>query len=255
MNRRTLLGGLGTATTIGLAGCLTASGKVRPPQPDEQQLDDGGWEQVDQSQAEYFQQEYGPVTVTATAVSRIWEDRALQRELREKTMGQIDTAVSTFFATRITVDPSFQDIPDFGKERIEEEVETRADEQFQTRLEEFAENVQSEALAEDLEIETGESASVRRYTAAFPVPDFQYPIAEDTEVEVQNEPLEIEGHLATWVHDGAVYVAGGAYPNENYTKELSEDLTDAITVSVDVDLGLEPERYSEELLTLVRTTE
>ncbi len=47
-------------------------------------------------------------------------------------------------------------------------------------------------------------------------------------------------------------MAGGAYPAENFARVTEADLSDAISVTIDVDLGLTPDAYREELFELVR---
>jgi len=58
-----------------------------------------------------------------------------------------------------------------------------------------------------------------------------------------------------WNAGDYVVVAGGAYPGENFATTTEKDLSEAITVTVDVDLGLAPSEYEQEVRGLMAATE
>lgn len=254
MKRRELVATAGAATLGALAGCSTASGTVRPPRPSEEKLGDGGWKQVDSSTETLFEKEYSVATVTATASTRVWEDAELRQELEEKTMGAVDTQSATYFSSRISTDPSLGGIPDFAKGEVKQRAEAEADEMFRARLSQYGEEIRKEDVSDTLSIDTGAEASLTKYTASVPLPDFEYPIGDDRTIAVENDGLTLEGYLATWIHDGAIFISGGVYPGENYTKGIQRNVTEAVSITVDVDLGLTPDAYKEELFGLIAST-
>jgi len=60
--------------------------------------------------------------------------------------------------------------------------------------------------------------------------------------------------IAIWRHDDYIMVAGGVYPAEDYHRVFSEKLSEAIEVTVRINLGINPERYELELKDLIKST-
>lgn len=251
MNRRAFLGAAAVAGLGTVAGCV-ASASTRPPRVPTSKLEAGGWGLVEEDSRTVFEDTYGGVSVTAEAASVLYADEQLAADLKEKTLGQVDGQFATFFATRVTFDPNFADLPGgVGVQELVDRTEQSAREQFEARLREAGLTDVSKTGEGTLEVDTGETASRTDYEAAFPFEGFSFPLSEDQAIEVEAGELPVAGRLAVWVHDGAVLIAGGAYPAENFTKHVERDLSSAVTVSVDVDLGLEPDALESEVLGLV----
>lgn len=253
MNRRDFLGGVGAAGLAAFAGCTgSASGATGPPKVPEQRLEDGGWNLSAKDQQQLFEQSIGPVTVTGTANTLQYEDVALRQRLEQDTLGTVSSTVALFSATRVVTDPSVGSLPGgVGVSQVLDVVEQRAREQFRRQLKEQGLKNPGVAGEFELEVETGETARGTEFEAEFPVPPMEFSLPNGETLAVEGAELEIEGQLAVWEHAGSVLVAGGAYPGENFTKAITRNLTDAITVSLDVDLELEPESYAQEVRSLV----
>ena len=255
MERRRFLAGAVAAGVAGLAGCGTAAGTVRPPRLPEDRLDDGGWERTNAETAEVFSRTVAGTEVSATAVTRVFDDAALRAAVREKTLGALDAPLSNFFASRIAFSPNLADVP---VESAREELAARASEvaatQFESRLESAGLSEISATDAGTLAVATGEDADRTEYEAVFAFDSLSFDVRGET-VSIEGGRVAVEGLLATWVHDGGLLVAGGAYPAENFARTVDTDLSTAITVSVDVDLGLTPEAYAEEVRGLVTRVE
>ena len=257
MNRRHYL-----ATAIGvgataLTGCITASGSVPAPHVDDARLADGGWKQTDDTTETVFEEEYGSViTVTAKAHTMLYENKALQADLVEKTLGNIDFAPASFFATRVSFTPNFADLPaGAARKEILELTTENAKASFEERLAEMGLADVEESGETTLDVETGETADVVRYRAVFPFESFGLQLAPEKQLTIEGGKLPVDGWLAVWHHEGSVLLAGGGYPAENFARSVDEPLTSAIDVSVDIDLGLQPEVYQEELLALMAAVE
>ena len=55
-------------------------------------------------------------------------------------------------------------------------------------------------------------------------------------------------------HDGRdAFVAGGAYPASNYEQTIQRTITEAIELTLEIDLGLSPSAYESELISLVQS--
>ncbi|MGM0605243.1 MAG: hypothetical protein ACQETB_06185 [Halobacteriota archaeon] len=252
MDRRAYIVGAGSIGLIGLAGCI-ASAKPRPPNVPDESLAGGGWELVDERTEEVLHQSIVGQEYTATATTEVYEDAELAAEISERTMGFFDAQIAMYSASRITFDPDMTNLlAGVGRDRIVSEVETDAASQFESELEDAG--VESiERVDEDtITVDTGEDASVTTYAGVFPFDSFAFDVNEAESIEIAGGELAIAGQLAVWHHDDSVLVAGGAYPDENYAEAVSEDVTEGISVRVDVDLGLDPIAYRTELFDLIR---
>ncbi|MFB6070133.1 MAG: hypothetical protein ABEJ76_03845 [Halanaeroarchaeum sp.] len=252
MERREFLAAAGVGTLGALAGCAGAIGAVAPPTVPRDRLERGGWELQSESQRTVFEEQYGPVTVTAKAHSLTYSDVALRRTIAERTLGRVDGRIALFAATRIQFDPDLADVP-LVRDAVLDRTESAARDRFVERMR--AAGLQSVERTDTgtFQVETGETARATTYAAEFPVSDIAFQVAEGASITVPVSPLAVEGSLAVWAHGGSVLVAGGAYPAENVSTTVTETLTSAISVTVDVDLGLRPDEYRSEVHSLMRS--
>ncbi|MFC7167429.1 DUF6517 family protein [Halospeciosus flavus] len=257
MNRRDFLGGLGAVGLASFAGCAdSVSGATGPPNVPEQRLHEGGWERFAADTQQLFEQSIGPVTVTGTANTVQYEDAALRERLEADTLGSVSSTVALFSATRVVTDPSLGSLPGgVGVSQLLDVVEDRAKSQFRNEMENQGLKNPKAVGEFELEVETGETARGTEFEAEFPVPPMSFDLPNGEQLTIEGAELEIEGQLAVWEHANSVLVAGGAYPGENYTRALQRNVTDAVTVGVDVDLELEPKSYAQEVRSLVTRVE
>ena len=239
-----------------LAGCTTASGTVPAPRIDESRLSDG-WRQTDDVVETVFEREFGGVvTVTATAHTVTYEDRAFQKRLAQKTLGNIDFAPASFFATRVQFAPNIDNLPGgVGREKLMAAVTANAKASFAARLRELGLTDVEEIEETTLEIDSGETADAYRFRAAFPFDAFELQFTDEKGLTIEGGKLPVDGWLAAWHYDSSVLLSGGGYPAESFARSVDESLTSAIDVSVEIDLELEPKVYEEELLALVAAVE
>lgn len=243
MNRRRVLrytGGLLVGGAIGgLASVPTTIAAVPAPDVPGEQLEAGGWEQTDDSERQVFEREMGTVTVRARARTLRYVDRELTDEVEQKTLGAIATPLSVFAATRIRIRPDFDNLPaGIGRGTVLDAVESNATLQFEDELAERGlENVRRTGEG-GFEVDTGETARLTEYAADYTYDAMSFEVEEGSTVDVPGGSVTVAGALAVWNHGGASYIAAGAYPAENVDESVSEDLSEAITVSVDVDLGV-----------------
>lgn len=255
MDRRRFLAGAAAAGVAGLAGCGTASGTVRPPELPQERLEEGGWERTTANTEEVFSRTVAGTDVSATAVSRVFDDAALRADVSDKTLGAVDGALSNFFAARIAFSPNLADIPvESAREELAARAATLASDQFTAQLESAGLTDVSAREAGTITVETGEAASLTEYSAAFEFESFSFDVRGDT-LQIEGGSIDVAGKLATWIHDGGLFLSGGAYPAENFARTVDRDLSEAITVSVDIDLGLEPAAYEEEVTGLLKRVE
>ncbi|MCG1004136.1 MULTISPECIES: DUF6517 family protein [Halobacterium] len=255
MNRRRFLGTAGVVGLGALAGCSGAVGSVAPPSVPADQLSEGGWTQTDQSEETVFEQSYGPVTVTGKSTTVTYEDEALAADVREKTLGQIDGTLAIYSASHINFSPDLNNLPGgAGLSELLSEVESAAEAQFEQRMRDTGlENVTKTGEAE-FQTDSGASPGITTFTADYPVGTLAYDAGGET-FTIEAGAIEVAGDLAVWNEGDYVVVAGGAYPGQNFATTTQKELSEAISVTVDVDLGLTPEEYRTEIRGLMAATE
>ncbi len=250
----TAAAGVGSAS-IATAGCLAAATPAPPSLP-EDRLDADGWELVEEERGEAFSETYLGRELTATATTEVYENVPLREELAGKTLGEVTDAPVSFFASRVTFDPNLADLPaDVGSGLILDEVEANAREMLETRMAENGVEDVEETGSGTLTVDSGEEARRTDLRGTLPFEPISLPVAGDEPVTLAEDVVPIAGRLAVWEFGETVLVGGGAFPAENVATSLNEDLSSAISVAIEVDLGLEPERYEVDLLDLVRAVE
>ncbi|MFB6106659.1 MAG: hypothetical protein ABEJ70_06770 [Halobacteriaceae archaeon] len=253
MNRRQVLGALATGAAASLAGCSGAAGAVAPPVLPTDELEAGGWEQTDSEEGTIFRERIGPIRVVGTHHTLSFEDVALRRSVREKTLGAIDSTLAMLSATHVDFSPDLNNLPaNVGRKEVLEATEDAARDQFVAQMEDAGLADVQQTGTGTMAVDTGETASTTTYGATFPVEDFGFDVAEGARVTVPGGAVAVEGLLAVWNHGDYVLVAGGAAPAESFERHVTEDLSDAITVTVDVELGLTPDAYREEIRRIVQ---
>jgi len=254
MNRRRFIGGASVVGLGALAGCTNALGTVAPPEVPDEQLDEGGWEQTDRTEETVLDESYGPVNVTAKSTTLTFSDTALASAVSEKTLDRIEGTMAIYAASHINFDPNLNNLPaGVGTKEVVSEVETQARSQFEQQMrDQGLENVERVGEAE-FTTDSGKSPGIATYRGEFPVGTIEFEADGET-FTLDVGAIEVAGDLAVWNEGDYVVVAGGAYPAENYADTVSRDLSDAITVTVDVDLGLTPDAYREETRSLMAAT-
>lgn len=256
MDRREFLAATGAGVVASVAGCSGALGSVAPPNVPENRLADEGWVLREESEQTVFEESYGPVTIVAKSHTLAYEDRALRKDVREKTLGEVDGQMAMFSATRIAFSPNLVDLPgSVATSEIVDRTEAAAREQFVSQMEAAGLRNVSRTETGSLEVAGGAEARLTTYEAEFPFGGVSFPVTDEESISLDGEPIAVAGDLAVWEADGSVLVAGGAYPAENLSRTLTEELSDAIAVTIDIDLGLEPETYRRNVRQLLRAVE
>ncbi|MFB6093650.1 MAG: hypothetical protein ABEJ77_01745 [Halanaeroarchaeum sp.] len=256
MQRREFIAATGAGTAAALAGCTGALGAVPAPAVPTSRLEEGGWVLREETQETVFEESYGPVTVTAKAHTLLYGDAALRRSLREKTLGRVDGRVAMFAATRIAFSPNLVDLPGgIATDPILDRTEAAARAQFESQMRAAGLTDVTRTDTGTLAIDTGETARLTEYEATYPVGDLTFDVTEEESIALPIGGIAVASDLAVWQHGGSVLVAGGAYPAETVDETVTTDLSSAISVTVDVHLGLDPASYRRELRGLITSVE
>lgn len=253
MNRRSYLAAAaGAAAAVGLAGCTRAVASVPPPAIPESRLD--GWEERDDRQRTVFEETFAGATVEAKAHTVVYGDAALRREVERETLGYVDASISLVSATRVEFSPDLDGVPGIkGAVLDRTEEESRA--AFRSQLEDVGVRDVERVGTGTLSIDTGESARLTRYEGRFPVGPIEFELVDGETVTIGEQPLTVAGDLAIWHGGDYVLIGGGAYPAEDFEASVERSPTDAIDVSVEIDLGLDPGALREEVRGIVTAVE
>lgn len=250
MQRRTFLVGAGVAGLAGLAGCQTAVGAVAPPQVPTIALAENGWEQQSGSTDEtVFEETYGPLTVEAVASSVAYRNVALAASVREDTLGAVGGPLALFSATRIDLAPAVDELGPIRNE-VRAQIDAMAREGIREELAAAGLTDVRETGTDTIRVD-GQEASLTEFEAVYGVADIAFPIQSGRSLSIPGTDLPVTALLAVWAANGSYLVAGGAFPAANFATRTTTELSDAITVSVDVDLGLTPTDYRTELEGLI----
>lgn len=213
---------------------------------------DGGWA-VDREQSGTFTESGMGVTSTGTTV--VYLDEGLSETLRERTMGTDFEELRMFFATRVEYAPAVDRLPfGVGRSVVVNRTESNARDRFKQRLQDAGLEEIERRETRRIDIADGPSTTLSLYDAVYPYDGFEFD-AGNSAVSVAGEPVDVEGMLAAWYDRdaGATFVAGAVNPAENYEKRVEHRVTDAVDLTLDIDLGLTPDAYREESLDLVRS--
>lgn len=258
MDRRRFLAASGLAGVVGLAGCnqvsSTALGSVAPPEVPQDQLESGGWTLDEEDTRTVFEEAYGPVTVIAKAHSLVYTDTELADRVQTDTLGSVSGTLATFAATRVRFSPDLTQLPNSARGELIDRVESNSRDQFVQRMQEAGLTKVQQSETGDLQVDTGETARYTGYTAEYEVGEFSFALPDGEQMTIDVDPIAVSGDLAVWVHGDSVLVAGGAYPAENFATTLDRDVTDAVSVTLSVDLGLQPAEYETEARSLITAT-
>lgn len=257
MDRRQLLetvsGGVAGAT--GLAGCLAGASAGPPSTPDDR-LEANGWELVDRGRREAFTLTIAGQDITATSTTVVYENVTLREAVTERTLGQVNDVPLRFFAGRVTIDPDLTSLPGgLGREQVIDEVEANARTVVSYRME--SNGIEGVERVRTGNVRVGVDGPARRtdLRGTIQLGSISIPVADGETIELDAGAIPVAGRLAVWEVEGSVLVGGGTFPAENLVVDTETELSSAISVSVDVDLGLEPSRYEERVMTLVRGIE
>lgn len=271
--RRGLIGGVVGLGALGFFGLQLFDGASgADPEVPEDDLEEEGWTEYDDSDAE-TERQLGPLTLTSKASTIRYKDEELiqrvkhhpvqtdvdgrtrVRELSSYTDGAFSDPLRVFTATRIDLNPNVDDLPaGIGLQQIMDKVTARATTRFENEMENSGlEEIERDG-EEELEIDTGETATRFDYSAVYGFEGITTTV-EGTDVRLPAKDLEIAGHLAFWDHGDFILVAAGVYPNENYAETVEETGQYGQDITLSLDLELQPDDYEEETLDLMAQVE
>ena len=214
----------------------------------------GGWAIEEDTEERVYEEQQGLVTASGDAYTTTYVKATLQEEVAAETFDAIEQPLVFFFATWVECSPPIHSMPEDSR-TVVEDVDEEARAQFEEDL--VANGLRDVELKKryTTDVATGHVADFSEYTAVYPFDDMEFEVGAGESILLEGGEIEIGVRYAIWTDGEDVFVAGGAFPTENYESETVDQFTDAIEVELEIDLGLEPDAYETELEALLRSVQ
>lgn len=237
-----------------LAGCNSPSGSsdnsnadVAWPNVTDSKLD--RWTKTGQRKKKYEKQG----GVTPHERTYIYENTALRKEVKQKTLGQFDSTLATFFASHIDLR---------GLTTIaatEEKIGKNLVPPFRKQLKQNGIKNVRKVSPQNPKPRPDSDTKIYEFRGSYSTPQItkqvNIPNVGKRTLSIEADQLPITGLVAIWkVKNGQAFAAGGAFPAEPYDKSDTISVTseegDGIDVTVSIDLGLRPRQLRQEIIKL-----
>jgi hypothetical protein len=227
---------------------------VPPPEVPDPVLKENGWVSMKEQKETVSVGPMDPLEVEAYLYTKMYRDAELQREISEGTVGRIDRCFNVFFATRTHIEPEVDNLPlGVGRKQVTELAKILGRSEFEDRLDRRGVKDLRKVGSDSVLTETNKKVEMEEVRGKYDFSGTEVEIASDEGFFIQGGEIGLAGWIGAWHHDGDVFVAGGVYPTEDLERKIDVDLTDAVDVEIDVDLGIWPRPYKPELFSLVQS--
>lgn len=79
------------------------------------------------------------------------------------------------------------------------------------------------------------------------------PHSDRSRLQFGGGSLPVRGIIGNWKADGSILVGGGVYPDGPFTQSKEIQMSDAISLSVNIDLQLRPHQREQDLFKFIRS--
>ncbi|MBX0346586.1 hypothetical protein [Haloarcula pellucida] len=194
----------------------------------------------------------GPLNYTAHGHVTRYEDVQLRKRVSDSTFGEIDRPFAVAFAARVDVFPStFSAATGLQSGEIDSAILNN----LKNAMSDFGvQNVQQSAPMDAPDTPPAQFQVVRgEYPISeVTIEDVDIPHSNRSQLSFGGGMLPIKGIAGRWKSDGSILAGGGVYPDADFDATEKVSMSDAISMSVDVDLNLQPARRESQILNFVR---
>jgi len=260
LTRRRMLAALGVASSSALAGCgstsdaevgETSTKDVPAPTVDSSQR----WSLVTPNSKPRLLQKGSLAVLDYTAHGHVvrYEDSKLRQRISKETFGEIDRPFVTAFAARIDIFPSeLSRVSELRSGKIDDAIRAN----LTSAMQAFGvQNIQDAGMmnaprtpAKELMVVRGEyplrEVSIR---------GIDIPHSDRNELTFGGGTLPIKGVAGRWKSDGSILAGGGVYPAGDFEDSQTISMSNAIELSVSVDLEIGWQRRESDVLEFVRS--
>ncbi|MDQ2072820.1 hypothetical protein RBH20_09765 [Haloarcula sp. H-GB4] len=260
VNRRHFLSILGAAGTSALAGCGSTSDTdvgspsdkdVPAPSVDTKER----WQLTTPDSSPRLLQKgsVGPVKYTAHGHVTQYEDVQLRQQVSDSTFGEIDRPFAVAFAARVDIFPdTFSMATGLQSEKIDSAILGN----LKSAMNDFGvQNVQQSGTmdAQNTPAETFEVVRGDYPIQEVTIDGVDIPHSDRNKMSFGGGTLPIKGIAGRWKSNGSILAGGGVYPDADFEESDQVSMSDAISMSVNVDLDLQPNRRESQILNFVRS--
>lgn len=261
INRRRLLAGIGVAGSSALAGCGSTS-EVNEGEPSDKNVPapvvDAGerWDlKTPDSKPRLLMEGTAAYFVDYTAHGHIvrYGDAKLRERIKEDTFGEIDRPFAVAFAARVDIFPShLSAATGLQSGKIKESIRGS----LITEMENFGvQNIQTDGMMDAPNTPAGKFSVVR---GEYPLQEVtisgvDIPNSDQTKLTFGGGTLPIKGIAGRWKSNDSILAGGGVYPADDFEDSQNVTLSDAIELTVDVDLNIGWRQREEDILDFVRS--
>jgi hypothetical protein len=246
-SRRAVLAAATTAATAALAGCAGGEQPPLDPRVPENALEGDNWRHL-QAIEERTQETVEVAMVEQTVKLHLKGDvyanpRPVERVSQRFEQPPMQPPPAQFVPMKMRTDPPVHRLTGVSNtlnEQLIDQVEQRAMSELGSNDLQNLRRVDED----EIDIEAAGSAVHRQYRAEVEYARDQVEVS-GRQVTIEPGTFQIEAQLALWPYEGLLALAGGAYPGEPGTIELTANGS-----TQSVDLGLEPQFYRESVRNL-----
>lgn len=225
-----------------------------PPVPREEMAAD--WERFDVETGTIFASNLLLTDVTGYKHIEKYEHRTLRDTVSELTLDRFpedeETPLMAFFTARIAIRPNVASVP-LLRRAIHGRAAAAIKEQFEADLTDNGLTDIEEGDPGNLDLDPEQFIDLTRYEASFPAPTTEVDLVDDKTLMIDPGEMAVEGALAVWEAEGDLLIAGGAYPAQDFASSIHEQVTDAVGVTLDIELGLEPDAYEATIVGIIES--
>lgn len=258
-SRRQFLAASAAAGTTAIAGCggkvETAPGEDSNKEVPAPSVDvPDGWKlTTPDSQPVVFDKgkDFG-INWTAVGHTNLYENVKLRNRIKQETFERVDRPLMVAFASRVDFFPTYAHL---GTRFKQDTIDSNIRSQMRSQMEEFglkeiAYKGESQRMGES------DPSSYHKWTGKYPIKEIQIDDVEIPHVQkdsftIGGQDLTIAGLAAVWKEGTHLLAAGGVYPAEPYGEEEQWDVSGAVHLSLQIEMGFRPNFYKNQIQSIM----
>lgn len=257
--RRQVLATLATVGGVGLAGCgsTTDSSVGEPSEKDvpAPSVDTGDrWELTTPDSQSRVLKKGSVLGLDYQAVGHInrYEDTKLRSRIRDDTFKEVDRPFAAAFAARVDIFPSQAS---FATDLVGDIDETMTTNLKQSMQEFGVQNVQENGT---MSVSNAPVSEVTQLVGEYQIEpvvidNIDIPHSDKEQLQFGGGTLPIKGIVGNWKSDSSILVGGGVYPDGRFDQKRDIEMSDAITLSIDIDLHIRPRQRQKDVVNFLRS--
>ncbi|MBX0297657.1 hypothetical protein [Haloarcula nitratireducens] len=180
-----------------------------------------------------------------------YENAQLRNRIKQNTFGEVDRPFAVSFCGRVDI---FPNSVSFASDLVAD-VDGRMLERLKQAMSDFGvQNVTESGtqtaagIPADLQVVEGEYQ-----IDPVEIQGLDIPHSDTSRLEFGGGTLPIKGIVTNWKSEGSILAAGGVYPTGQFRDSHTVEMSDAINLTVNVDLSIAPNKREQQALEFIRS--